>query len=160
MAVEITGRYSGHLKTELTHGPSGVVLRTAAPADNRGDGSSFSPTDLVAAALASCMVTTMAIVAERDGLDLSGVTFRVEKHMSGDPRRIARLPVVIHLPAHLPPEARLKLERAAHTCPVHRSLLPEVEKDVQFVYDAGGAAADQQGVSRQATGGAATGMKG
>jgi putative redox protein len=135
MAVEITGRYTGNLKTEFTHGPSGAVLATAAPVDNQGDGSSFSPTDLVAAALASCMVTTMAIVAQRDGVDLSGVTFRVEKHMAGEPRRIAKLPVVIHLPADLAPTERLKLERAAHTCPVHRSLLPEVEKDVQFVYD-------------------------
>jgi putative redox protein len=153
MAVEITGRYTGHLKTELTHGPSGTVLPTAAPVDNQGDGSSFSPTDLVAAALASCMVTTLAIVGERDGLDLSGVTFRVEKHMNPEPRRIARLPVTIHLPASLPPAARLKLERAANTCPVHRSLLPEVEKDVKFVYD-------QQGVPRQATGGAAADVEG
>lgn len=137
MAVEITGRYAGQLKTEMTHGPSGVVLRTAAPVDNQGDGSSFSPTDLAAAALASCMVTTLAIVAERDGIDLAGVSFRVEKHMAGEPRRIARLPVEIHLPASLPPAERLKLERAAHTCPVHRSLAPEVEKDVQFIYDVG-----------------------
>jgi putative redox protein len=135
MAVEITGRVTGKLKTEMTHGPSGVASRTAAPVDNQGDGSSFSPTDLVAAALASCMVTTMAIVAERDGVDFSGVTFRVEKHMSGDPRRIARLPVEIHLPASLPPAEREKLERAAHTCPVHRSLHADVEKDVRFVYD-------------------------
>jgi putative redox protein len=135
VAVEITGRYTGQLKTELTHGPSGVVLRTAAPVDNQGDGSSFSPTDLAAAALASCMVTTLAIVAERDGIDLAGVSFRVEKHMAGEPRRIARLPVEIHLPASLPPAERQKLERAAHTCPVHRSLVPEIEKDVRFVYD-------------------------
>ena len=135
MAVEITGRYTGKLKTELIHGPSGVVLRTAAPVDNQGDGSSFSPTDLVAAALASCMVTTMAILAERCGIDLSGVTFRVEKHMAGEPRRIARLPVTIHLPASLAPDQRAKLERAAQTCPVHRSLKPDVEAEVSFVYD-------------------------
>jgi putative redox protein len=135
VAVEITGRYTGQLKTEMVHGPSGVALRTAAPVDNQGDGSSFSPTDLVAAALGSCMITTMAIVAEREGIDLSGVSFRVEKHMTGDPRRIARLPVVIHMPAGLPPAQRLKLERAAHTCPVHRSLLPEVEAETTFVYD-------------------------
>jgi putative redox protein len=135
VAVEITGRYTGHLKTELTHGPSGAILPTAAPVDNQGDGSSFSPTDLVAAALASCMVTTLAIVAERDGIDLSGVTFRVEKHMAGEPRRIAALPVVIHLPAGLQPAERAKLERAAHTCPVHRSLIPEIDKEVRFVYD-------------------------
>jgi putative redox protein len=137
MAVEITGRYTGNLKTELTHGPSGKVLPTAAPLDNQGDGSSFSPTDLVAAALASCMVTTMAIAARRDGVDLAGVTFRVEKHMTGDPRRIDRLPVVIHMPAELEPAQRTKLERVAHTCPVARSLLVEVHKDVQFVYDVG-----------------------
>ncbi|HYL04855.1 MAG TPA: OsmC family protein [Thermoanaerobaculia bacterium] len=135
MAVEITGRYTGQLKTEMIHGPSGAVLRTAAPVDNQGDGSSFSPTDLVAAALASCMVTTLAIVAERDGVDLSGVSFRVEKHMAGEPRRIAKLPVTIHLPASLPPAQRAKLERAAQTCPVHRSLGADVEHDVQFVYD-------------------------
>ncbi len=138
MAVEIKGRYFGHLNTEMTHGPSGVLLRTAAPLDNQGDGSSFSPTDLVAAALASCMVTTLAIVAERDGIDLSGVTFRVEKEMASEPRRIARLPVEIHLPAALAPAERTKLERAAHTCPVHRSLAPEVEKDVRFLYDVTG----------------------
>jgi putative redox protein len=108
VAVEITGRYTGQLKTEMTHGPSGVVLRTAAPVDNQGDGSSFSPTDLVAAALASCMVTTLAI---------------------------ARLPVEIHLPASLAPAERVKLERAAQTCPVHRSLGADVEHDVRFVYD-------------------------
>jgi putative redox protein len=147
MAVEITGRYTGHLNTEMSHGPSGVVLRTAAPVDNQGDGSSFSPTDLVAAALASCMVTTMAIVAERDGIDLTGVTFRVEKHMASEPRRIAKLPVTIHMPASLAPAERAKLERAAHTCPVHRSLIVEVEKDVHFVYDAGTPAAAAAGAA-------------
>ncbi len=138
MAVEITGRYYGHLNTEMKHGPSGVTLRTAAPLDNQGDGSSFSPTDLVAAALAGCMVTTLAIVAERDGIDLSGVTFRVEKEMASNPRRIARLPVEIHLPAALTADERIKLERAAHTCPVHRSLRDDVDKDVRFVYDVAG----------------------
>lgn len=135
MAVEISGKYVGQLKTEMIHGPSGAVLLTAAPADNQGDGSSFSPTDLVAAALASCMVTTMAIVAQRDGLDLAGVTFHVEKHMHPEPRRIAKLPVVIHMPASLTPVQRTKLERAAHTCPVHRSLLPEIEAEVSFIYN-------------------------
>lgn len=135
MAVEISGKYVGQLKTEMTHGPSGAVLLTAAPVDNQGDGSSFSPTDLVAAALASCMVTTMAIVAQRDGLDLAGVTFHVEKHMHPEPRRIAKLPVAIHMPASLTPAQRTKLERAAHTCPVHRSLLPEIDAEVSFLYD-------------------------
>ncbi|HEY0152537.1 MAG TPA: OsmC family protein, partial [Longimicrobium sp.] len=68
MAVEITGSYAGNLKTELRHTPSGALLQTAAPRDNMGDGSSFSPTDLLAASLGSCMVTTMAIVAQREGI--------------------------------------------------------------------------------------------
>ncbi|MDP9122508.1 MAG: OsmC family protein [Acidobacteriota bacterium] len=135
MAVEMTGRYTGTLRTEITHGPSGAVLHTAAPADNQGDGSSFSPTDLLAAALASCMVTTLAIVAQRSGIGLSGVTFSVHKHMHPEPRRLGRLPVTLHLPARLTPEERQKLERAALACPVHRSLLPEVEREVTFLYD-------------------------
>ena len=136
MAVELRGEYSGKLSTTLVHEPSGTTLRTAAPVDNQGDGSSFSPTDLVAAALASCMVSTMAIVAVRDGLDFSGVTFRVTKHMQADPRRIAALPVEIHMPKGMTAEQRVKYERVAHACPVHRSLIPEIEKEVRFVYEA------------------------
>lgn len=134
MAVEITGKYIGNLKTEMTHGPSGAILRTAAPVDNQGDGSSFSPTDLVAAALGSCMVTTMAIVAERDGIAAEQFTFRIEKHMVNAPRRIGAIPVEIHMPKGLSSDQRIKLERAAHHCPVHRTLLPEVDKTVTFVY--------------------------
>jgi uncharacterized OsmC-like protein len=134
MAVEITGTYLGNLKMELTHGPSGAKLKTAAPVDNKGDGSSFSPTDLVAAALGSCMVTTMAIVAERDGIAAEEFTFRIEKHMANDPRRIGALPVEIHMPAGLDPDQRAKLERAANHCPVHRTLAPEVDQAVTFVY--------------------------
>ncbi|HTQ78602.1 MAG TPA: OsmC family protein, partial [Thermoanaerobaculia bacterium] len=104
-------------------------------ADNKGDGSSFSPTDLVAAALGSCIVTTMAIVAEREGIDFSSASFKVEKHMQIDPRRIASLPVVVHMPKGLTPDQRKKLERAAHTCPVHASLLPEIGKELQFLYE-------------------------
>jgi len=134
MSVEITGTYTGKLGTELRHGPSGALLRTAAPLDNQGDGSSFSPTDLVAAAFAACIVTTMAIVAERDGIPFAGVDFRVEKHMVREPRRIGALPVTIRMPAGLTPDQRRKLERTAHTCPVHRTLRDEVEKTVTFVY--------------------------
>jgi putative redox protein len=136
MAVVITGRYTGNLKTELVHEPSGTRLVTAAPVDNQGDGSSFSPTDLIAAGLASCIVTTMAIVAERHGIDLGRGHFRVEKHMTSEPpRRIAKLPVVVHLPASLGADERSRLERAAHTCPVHRSLLEEIEAPIDFHYD-------------------------
>ena len=134
MGVEISGRYTGGLKTEMIHGPSGTALKTAAPVDNLGDGSSFSPTDLMAAALASCAVTTMAIAAGRAGIDLSGVSFHVEKHMANDPRRVGKLPVRIEMPRGLPPAARQKLEHAALTCPVQRSLPPELETELRFVY--------------------------
>ncbi len=135
MSVEITGNYLGKLKVQLNHGPSGAILTTAAPVDNNGDGSSFSPTDLVAAALGACMLTIMGIVAERDGIDLSKASFRVEKHMSATPRRIGSLPISFSLPADILPEQRAKLERAALTCPVHHSLHPDIEVKVEFKYE-------------------------
>lgn len=130
----MSGRYVGQLKVELHHEPSGMRLNTAAPVDNNGDGSSFSPTDLVAAALGACMLTIVAMVAERDGLDTSALAFECEKHMQSSPRQIGAIPVKIHMPAGLNAEQKAKLERAALTCPVHRSLLPEIDKTVTFVY--------------------------
>lgn len=135
MAVEITGQYTKNLRVEVTHGPSGTVMHTAAPVDNQGDGSSFSPTDLVATALGTCMVTIMGIIAEREGIDFSQCRFKVEKHMSAQPpRRIDRLPVTIYMPSGLTPAQRRKLEKGARTCPVCRSLLPEIERNVDFQY--------------------------
>ena len=134
MAVEITGEYVGKLAVEMTHGPSGAVLRTVPPVDNQGDGSSFSPTDLVATALAACMLSLISIVGERDGLDLTGLSVHVEKHMASNPRRIGKLPARIRMPAGLAPEQRKKLENAAMTCPVHMSLHPDIERGVEFEY--------------------------
>lgn len=134
MAVDISGSYEGGLKVDLIHGPSGAKQHTAAPADNKGDGSSFSPTDLVAAALGSCAVTTMAIVADREGIPFEKASFRLEKHMGGPPRRISRIPVVISMPETLTPEQRRVLEHTARKCPVALSLDGGVEKDFQFVY--------------------------
>jgi putative redox protein len=135
MAVEITGRYAGGLKVDLRHGPSETELRTSAPVDNNGDGSSFSPTDLLAASLGACMVTVMGIYAQKNGIPFDGVEFRLEKHMRSDPRRVDRIPLTIRLPAGLDERQRKMLEHLALTCPVHRSLLPEIERDVKFVYD-------------------------
>jgi putative redox protein len=132
--IEITGRYMDPLGMEITHTPSGATIRTAAPRDNNGDGSSFSPTDLVAAALGSCMITVMGILARREGIPFADVEFRVEKHMRGDPRRIDRIPVTIQMPSGLSDEQRGRLEAAALGCPVHLSLLPEIERDVEFRY--------------------------
>jgi putative redox protein len=134
MAVEITGEYVGKLTIEMTHGPSGAVLRTVPPVDNQGDGSSFSPTDLVATALAACMLTLISIVGERDGIDLTGLSVHIEKHMAANPRRIGGLPSRIRMPAGLTPEQRQKLENAALTCPVHKSLHPDIEREIEFEY--------------------------
>jgi len=136
MAVEISGSYTGELKMELRHGPSGMEIKTAAPRDNMGDGSSFSPTDLLAASLGSCMVSTMAIVAKRSGIPFEQASFSLEKHMTASPpRRVDSVPVTIHLPASLTPEQRETLEHAARNCPVERSLSPDVRREVTFVYE-------------------------
>lgn len=134
MAVQIDGEYLGDLKVRLTHGPSGTQIVTVAPVDNHGDGSSFSPTDLCATALGTCMVTVMGIYAQECGIPYSGVSFSLEKHMRSDPRRIDRIPVTLRMPAGLTPDQRVRLERVALTCPVYRSLLPEIDKPVTFVY--------------------------
>jgi putative redox protein len=131
--VKIDIRYEGGLRCAATHGPSGQTVFTDAPVDNHGRGESFSPTDLTATALGSCMATIMGIVAERHELDLRGMAIEVTKTMSADaPRRISKLETVIKVP--LPPDhpQRALLENAALTCPVHKSLHPDMEKPVDF----------------------------
>ncbi len=135
MSVVIEGRYLGRKKVRLVHEPSGVELTTDAPRDNQGEGSAFSPTDLVAGALGACMMTLIGIVAEREGLEVSGMHMRVEKHMRSDPRRIGRLELTLHLPAALAPEQRRRLEAAARSCPVYHSLSPDIELNDRFLYD-------------------------
>jgi putative redox protein len=133
MAISIDVEYIGALKTRATHGPSGTPLATAAPVDNQGDGSSYSPTDLCATSLATCMVTVMAITARKHGVELDGARARVEKHMTSEaPRRIARLVVTLELPAGVPSDLRDRLEAAGRGCPVARSLHPDVVQDVTF----------------------------
>jgi putative redox protein len=126
--------YTGGLHCELTHASSGSSIETDAPKDNQGRGERFSPTDLVGAALASCILTTMAIVAERDGISLEGASAETEKEMTAQPRRIGSLRTRITLPARIAPEHRAKLEQAAHHCPVHKSLHPDVDAALTFVY--------------------------
>ena len=134
MSVSVSGIYQGGLSVEILHGPSGAKMRTAAPVDNNGDGSSFSPTDMVAAGLGACMLTIIAIVGERDGLELKGLSFKADKHMTGTPRRIEKVDLVIEMPSGLDEAQRKKLERAALTCPVKNSLLEGVETPVDFRY--------------------------
>ncbi len=134
--VRITGGYQGELNCTAVHAPSGTVISTDAPKDNQGKGAAFSPTDLVAAAFATCIATTMAIVARRHSVDLIGLRYEVTKEMtSSPPRRISRLTVQLWMPAaarQLPPGL---MENTARSCPVHQSLAPEVERVVQFHWD-------------------------
>ncbi len=130
--VEMKGEYIGEKRCQITHGPSGETISTDAPKDNNGKGESFSPTDLVGTALATCILTTMAIVAERDGVSVKGSRFRVRKEMNANPRRIQRLSVILELPRAIPEDYRHKLEVMAKTCPVHRSLSSDVEMPIEF----------------------------
>ena len=129
MTVELEG-----LQARLTHGPSSSVLFTVPPKDNGGTGATFSPTDLVGAALGSCALTTMALLAAKEGLDFRGGKARVEKVMVGPPRRIGTLALEIEQPAAVNPEHRARLEDIARTCPVARSLHPDLQVPLSFTY--------------------------
>ncbi len=131
--VEINASYEGTLRCSAQHGPSRSTIETDAPVDNHGRGERFSPTDLLAGALGTCMMTIMGIFAERNDLDLTGTKVRVLKEMTPEPpRRIAKLTVemTIPLPADHPKAGAL--EKAALACPVILSLHPEIEKPVTF----------------------------
>lgn len=133
MGVCMTAQLKG-LECQLTHGPSGTVLRAVPPVDNGGDGSSFSPTDLVGAALASCALATMALVAPREGLTFGDASARVVKEMVGPPRRIGLLTVEITMPRGTLPEQRARLEEIARGCPVARTLHPDCQVPMTFLY--------------------------
>jgi putative redox protein len=134
--VEMTASYLGGLRCEAVHGPSGGTFLTDAPVDNHGRGEAFSPTDLLAAALGTCMLTVMGIYAERHGISLAGARASMQKEMTSEGvRRIRRISVRIELPVSSEHPHRLALERAALSCPVHQSLHPEIEKPVEFVWN-------------------------
>jgi uncharacterized OsmC-like protein len=132
--VKMTAVYTGEKHCTAKHEPSQALLETDAPKDNQGRGESFSPTDLVATALGTCILTTMAIVAERDGVDIKGAKMTVEKVMNANPRTIGSLKTVIEMPSKLPDDYRKKMEHVANTCPVKRSLHPDVQVPVEFLY--------------------------
>ena len=133
--VEIHVLYEGDLHCRLIHGPSGTTLTTDAPKDNQGKGESFSPTDLVAAALGSCIITTMGIVAKRHALELKGAKVTVVKEMTvAGERKIRKLEATVTLPDSLKAEERALLERTALACPVHKGLSPDIEVPIYFLY--------------------------
>ena len=128
MSVKISCEYLGNLRVRATHGPSGTVLITDAPVDNQGKGESFSPTDLTATSLATCIMTILGIQAKGLNLDFRGLRVEVEKHMTAQsPRRIAKLEAMIQMPAGIAEELHDRLIRAANACPVKQSLHPDIE---------------------------------
>jgi putative redox protein len=138
VAVEINIVYEGELRCRAQHGPSGVVLNTDAPVDNQGKGESFSPTDLVATALGCCMMTIMDMVARRHGYPMEGSKVKVIKEMIQEPvRRIGQLTVDIHIAngGRLQDKDRKILQQAAHSCPVLKSLNPDIKVPVTFHWE-------------------------
>lgn len=132
--VTISATYEGDLCCTAVHGPSDAQLQTDAPKDNEGLGRYFSPTDLVATALGTCILTTLGIVARRHDFDLKGCKATVEKHMNATPRRIGRLPVQLTIEGNYTDDQKKLLENTANTCPVHKSLHPDIEAPISIVW--------------------------
>jgi len=126
--------YEGGLRTKARHIQSGNSIVTDAPVDNQGKGEAFSPTDLVATALASCMLTIMGIVAERNSIELKGTTAEVEKIMGTMPRKISEIKIKILFNKNFDKKTKRKLESAALTCPVSNSLNKNLEESIKFIY--------------------------
>ena len=126
--------YKNNLRTEAEHIVSGEKIITDAPIDNNGKGEAFSPTDLIATALGSCIITIMGIVAQKHGIDLSETNASVKKEMSSNPRRISEVIIDINMDKNIEKKDRKLLERAALACPVHKSLHPDLIKKIQFFY--------------------------
>jgi uncharacterized OsmC-like protein len=130
---KMSGNYLGSLRTEHLHEKSGNKLITDAPVDNKGKGEAFSPTDLVCVALSSCMLTTMGILAEREGIDMKEMKTEIVKVMDSNPRKIKEIQIKFSHSNLVANETQIeKLKRAAHTCPVALSLSETVKQTVVF----------------------------
>ena len=127
-------KHLGGLRTEITHLQSGNTVTTDAPTDNNGKGEYISPTDMVAGALGSCMLTLMDMAATRMGIDMTGTTLDITKVMAADPRRIAEIIIDVRFPFAADDKTRTILERAAETCPVGKSLHPDLRQSVSYHY--------------------------
>ena len=127
-------RYQGDLRTIATHLDSGSEISTDAPKDNHGLGETFSPTDMVCSALASCILTVMAIAVEKNDVDIKNTTAIVKKTMGDNPRRIVKIDIDLTFPKEYDSKTKTILERAAHNCPVHHALSERVEKIISFIY--------------------------
>ena len=132
MTAEI--EYTGNLRCSCTHLQSGSEIETDAPTDNKGKGERFSPTDTVCVALATCIITTMAIRSADMNIELKGSRLGVKKHMIPDPRRIGGIDVVLHLKTAEPIEEKDKnyLQRIGDNCPVMKSIHPDIKVNIQY----------------------------
>ena len=127
-------KHLGGLRTEITHLQSGNTVTTDAPTDNNGKGEFISPTDMVAGALGSCMLTLMDMAATRMGIDMTGTTLDITKVMASDPRRIAEIIIDVHFPFAADDKTRTIIQRAGDTCPVGKSLHPDLKQSVSYHY--------------------------
>jgi len=127
-------KYQGNLRTTATHLDSGSEISTDAPKDNHGLGEAFSPTDMVCSALASCILTIMAIAVEKNGININGTKAMVTKTMENNPRRISKIDIELTFTKDYDAKTKIILERAAFNCPVHQSLSDKVEKNINFIY--------------------------
>ncbi len=130
--VKINATYDGNLRCSATHGPSGAKLITDAPVDNMGKGESFSPTDLLATSMLTCIMTIVAIRAESKEIDIAGMTGSVEKSMAANPRRVSKLDVIVNLPSGLEIDDRTWLITEGCNCPVCMSVSESMEVDITF----------------------------
>ena len=131
--VEVNVTYEGSLRCNAIHGPSRTAVYTDAPVDNMGKGESFSPTDLLATGLGACILTILGIIAQRHSLDLTGTRVRVQKEMTQEPpRRVACLTVDVTVPVVLSDEDKQRLQNAAETCPVKKSLHPDIRTPITW----------------------------
>ena len=127
-------KYQGNLRTTVKHLDSGSIIETDAPKDNHGLGETFSPTDMVCTALASCILTIMAIAVEKNGININGTKAMVTKTMGNNPRRISKIDIELTFTKDYDAKTKIILERAAFNCPVHQSLSEKVEKNILFHY--------------------------
>lgn len=128
--------YTGDLRTECTHLASGSSLQTDAPEDNHGKGEKFSPTDLTATSLGACMITIMGISADSHGFTLGNVEADITKIMASNPRRIAKIQIVLRFPdSNYEEKQKLILEKGARNCPVAKSLHPDIDQDIKFQFE-------------------------
>jgi uncharacterized OsmC-like protein len=132
--VKMNFSYQGNLCVEATHEPSKTTIKSAAPLDNNGDGSSFSPSDLLASATVTCMITLMGISANKNNINIAGTTASVEKEMVSNPRRVGKLTIAIHVPQKLSTEEQKLLKTAALNCPVAKSIHPDITCETTFYF--------------------------